>query len=757
MSRARRTGVGWLALASSAGLVAVCWFSWSGHGALRPTEHVGITFAGDVAPIVFAKCAPCHHPGEAAPFSLLTYDDVRRRSSQIVDVTTRRIMPPWLPRHDCGDFVGERRLTDSELDVLKEWAAAGTPRGNEADIPPGPAFADGWQTGPPDLVLETPAYQLSSQEKDVFRNFVVPVSLKEPKWVRSIELRPSNPRVTHHARLGIDSSNESARRDAEDGQPGYPGMAWGQDPDGQLVIWAPGVVASPGEAGVAWRLYPQSSMVLHTHMQPSGKPEVVRFRVGIRFAVRPPEQHPALLRIGSCDIDIPAGASRHTVNDVYVLPVDVDVHNIFPHAHSLCRELRVVAERPDGSTEPLIAIDQFDENWHDRYRYRQPVRLGRGTRLVSTFVYDNTDDNPRNRNRPARRTVYGSNAADEMADVYLQVTAVRPDQRAVLMEHYKKYDWQSQLAGHRRTLGVYPDNPWSKEGLAACYMGLGEPDRAAAVLAERLASGPKDVFPLVSLGLAILATGDAAPAEERLREAVAIDGEYALAWLGLGKALNAQKKPTEAEQAFRRAAELSPGLWEAWLGVADGLMQHDKLEEAREVCASAAKASPDIPNIYLKLAEISAKQQKWDESLRNCAEARRLAPYTHPPKVLLAVSCIANGDQGRGASFLREARAEWPYHPVPALMLGQLAGRTGQTDAARILLETALALPVPDNWPASHRQRFLVLLHSERLKLARQLGDVDLARESLRQWLAADPGNRQARQMFDELGGGPGR
>ena len=155
--------------------------------------------------------------------------------------------------------------------------------------------------------------------------------------------------MTHHARLGVDNSSESVRRNSEDDDPGYPGMAWGQDPEGQLVIWAPGMTAAPPTPGVAWRLDPKSSLVLHTHMQPSGKPEIVKFRIGIRFASEPPEHHPAMLRIGSCDIDIAAGERHHVVEDRFVLPIDVDIHTIFPHAHSLCRELSVVAERPDGT------------------------------------------------------------------------------------------------------------------------------------------------------------------------------------------------------------------------------------------------------------------------------------------------------------------------------------------------------------------------------------------------------------------------
>ena len=150
--------------------------------------------------------------------------------------------------------------------------------------------------------------------------------------------------MTHHARLGIDTSYESVRRDAEDDQPGYDGMAWGEDPDGQLVIWAPGMVARRGTPGAAWRVQPKTCLVLHTHLQPSGKTETMQFRIGLHFADKPPTVRPVILRIGSRDIDIPAGEARHTVVNEYELPVAIDVHSIFPHAHSLCKEVRVHAE-----------------------------------------------------------------------------------------------------------------------------------------------------------------------------------------------------------------------------------------------------------------------------------------------------------------------------------------------------------------------------------------------------------------------------
>src|SRR5436853_477575 len=70
-----------------------------------------VTFSHDIAPLVFAKCASCHRPGDAAPFPLLTYDDVSRRGRQIVDVTRNKIMPPWLPKEGHDYFVGARQLT----------------------------------------------------------------------------------------------------------------------------------------------------------------------------------------------------------------------------------------------------------------------------------------------------------------------------------------------------------------------------------------------------------------------------------------------------------------------------------------------------------------------------------------------------------------------------------------------------------------------------------------------------------------------
>src|SRR5439155_11009540 len=140
-----------------------------------------LTFTKDIAPIVWTRCASCHRPGAIGPFSLLTYDDVKRRATLIADVTSRRLMPPWKPLPGKGEFEGARRLTDDELQRIQQWIAEGAPEGDAADRPPRPTFieeASGWQLGAPDLVVAMPEpYNLRADPGDVFRTFVIPIPL----------------------------------------------------------------------------------------------------------------------------------------------------------------------------------------------------------------------------------------------------------------------------------------------------------------------------------------------------------------------------------------------------------------------------------------------------------------------------------------------------------------------------------------------------------------------------------------------------
>ena len=176
-----------------------------------PRPRGQLTFNKDIAPILFRHCAGCHRPGEVAPFSLLTYQQVKARTNDIVKVTGSRFMPPWLPEHGAPPMADERRLTEDEIGVIRQWTEEGAAEGVAADLPPLPRWTDGWQLGAPDLVAEMPtAYTLPAEGRDVYRNFVIPLSVPTRRFVRAVEFRP-NSKVFHHIFLRFDRSRQSRR------------------------------------------------------------------------------------------------------------------------------------------------------------------------------------------------------------------------------------------------------------------------------------------------------------------------------------------------------------------------------------------------------------------------------------------------------------------------------------------------------------------------------------------------------------------
>ncbi|MBI1940439.1 MAG: cytochrome c, partial [Acidobacteria bacterium] len=241
-----------------------------------------LTFNKHIAPIVFKNCAVCHHPGGSGPFDLMSYQDVSRRAEQIAMVTASRYMPPWLPEPGKGEFASERRLSDEEIRMIRQWVDAGTAEGKPSDLPPVPRFHEGWQLGEPDLVVKMlRPYTLRAGGEDVFRNFVIPVPLTRTRYVRALEILPGNKKVVHHANLLIDRTQSSRRLDAEDQEAGFGGMeieveSESFEPQTHFLFWKPGTVTYPEPEGLAWRLNPGDDLVLNTHMQPSGKPEAIQ-------------------------------------------------------------------------------------------------------------------------------------------------------------------------------------------------------------------------------------------------------------------------------------------------------------------------------------------------------------------------------------------------------------------------------------------------------------------------------------------------
>jgi mono/diheme cytochrome c family protein len=421
-----------------------------------------VTFTETIAPIILQNCASCHRPGEAAPFSLLTYEDVRKKGALITAVTKSGYMPPWHAEHGYGEFADERRLTPEQIALIDAWVKQGMPQGDPAKMPPAPKFADGWHLGKPDLIVEMPvSFELPASGSDIYRNFVIPTNLTEDKWVRAVEFRPSARKAVHHVLFAYDGSGNARRLEGHDGHPGFGGMsavgvAGTTGRSGSLGGWAVGATAAFLPEGLAFPLPKGSDLLLQMHFHLTGKPETERSTIGIYFADKAPErplqsvQLPALFGLG-VGLDIPPGATKYTVQDSLVLPVDVTAYLANAHAHYLAQEFKATATLPNGTVQPLLWIKDWDFNWQGQYRFKDSVVLPAGTRVDMEATFDNSANNPRNPNDPPKFVRWGEQTTDEMAIVFLQCVTSNPGDRVTLFTAL--FQQMASLGGPRQGIG----------------------------------------------------------------------------------------------------------------------------------------------------------------------------------------------------------------------------------------------------------------------------------------------------------------
>jgi hypothetical protein len=411
-------------------------------GCVLPPERTDranarVTYARDIAPILQQRCETCHRPGQVAPFSLSNFEDAQAHAEMIVEVTGRRLMPPWIPGPGTAHrFVGQRWLSDRELELLAQWVKEGCALGDKADMPPRSKFAEGWQLGVPDLVVRMQEpFSVPANGPDLLQNFVLPIEIPEDKLVAAVEFHPGNKRVVHHAVLFLDDKGQARKLDAATPDPGYGNFGGpGFLPSGALGGWSVGNTARRLPNDMGRYLKKGSDLVVQVHYHPTGKPEVDQSEVGLYFVDKPVEEslkEPAKL-VGSIwmanyEMDIPAGQADYRRSTSYTLPKDVIMVGIVPHMHLLGKSMRVTATQPNEQTEVLIDIPQWDYNWQDEYYYDQPIRLKAGTKLSVEAVFDNSSDNPSNPSSPPQRVTWGEETTDEMLFCFFLTTAEKTE------------------------------------------------------------------------------------------------------------------------------------------------------------------------------------------------------------------------------------------------------------------------------------------------------------------------------------------
>jgi len=383
-----------------------------------------VTFNKQIARIIYKNCSSCHRPGEAAPFALLSYRDVAPKAQIIAAVTQSRQMPPWKAEQASYAYRDERRLTDSQIALIKEWVRQGMPEGKPEDRPEPPKFSSGWMLGDPDFVVEMPVgFHVPADGPDIYRNIVIPLGLKEDKWVTAIDMRPSARSVVHHVLYFGDPSGKIHERPQEGSEPGFSGMRAG-GATVPLGGWAVGAQPHFFPDGLALEVAKGSDLVIQYHFHPTGKPEVEKSTVALYFAKTPPERRLISVQLPPvyslfAGLNIPPGEKDYMVRDSYTLPVAMDAVGVGAHAHYLGKKLKLTATLPGGETKTLLMIGDWDFAWQDRYFFQQDVPLPAGTRLDAEVHWDNSAENPHNPSNPPIAIAWGEQSKDEMGSVSL--------------------------------------------------------------------------------------------------------------------------------------------------------------------------------------------------------------------------------------------------------------------------------------------------------------------------------------------------
>ena len=408
-----------------------------------------VTFTRNIAPIIFQNCSFCHHSGEVAPFPLLTCRDVQKRARQIAMVTQSRAMPPWRPEHGYGEFQHERRLTQTQIALFRQWADEGAPEGAVADLPPAPQFTDGWELGKPDLIIRMiKPCTIPADGQDVNRSFPVSVHLPAGRYIRAAQFLPGNRRIVHHGTVLLDSSGRARQLEDQQGGLGSGYVSFGGPgflPSAGLPGYAPGFGAEVYPPDASGTLPKDVDVVFGMHYHPDGKVETDQSSIGLYFTDKPPTRIGSLVTMGVLKLAIAPGDKAHLEQDSYILPVDVDVDSIYEHMHLLGKTCKLWAELPDHSVRPLIKINDWDFSWQSPYHLKNRLHLPKGTVIHAEWTYDNSADNPHQFNDPPKLITDGENSTNEMGGVLINVYVASPQDNGILWIANLGHLWQASV------------------------------------------------------------------------------------------------------------------------------------------------------------------------------------------------------------------------------------------------------------------------------------------------------------------------
>ena len=383
----------------------------------------GPTYYKDIQPLILTKCAPCHQPGEAAPFPLLTYQDVAKRGTFIKKVVQSHYMPPWRADKQYVHFSNERSLSDAEIQLISQWVDQSMPEGKAVNTPaPAPALVKGsLYSRKPDLVLTaSDSFHLTGDNTERFVIFKIPFELKDSFNVEAIEFFCNNKKLIHHANYAIQAVPDPSidirstlsyvnltdddRTKVDQYMPYRKIMSY-------YGGWIPGTSYEYFPKDFGWVMPKRGVILLTVHYAPSATDETSICGVHLFFKKTPVKRIMKVVSFGSGgigegQIDPPFYIKANKVQTFHLEITnpgqDQSLLYVWPHMHLLGKEYRAYVTTPEGDTIRLVHIPEWDFRWQEIYRFRHPIKVTKGSVIHLECTYNNTADNPFNPNNPPK-------------------------------------------------------------------------------------------------------------------------------------------------------------------------------------------------------------------------------------------------------------------------------------------------------------------------------------------------------------------
>ncbi|MGA2184070.1 MAG: thiol-disulfide isomerase [Bryobacteraceae bacterium] len=383
-------------------------------------------FYKDVLPILQKHCQACHRQGEISPMPLTTFNEVRPWAKDIRETVTLRKMPPWFANPKFGRFANDPSLTAGEMQTIQAWVEAGAPEGSPSEAPAPVHWESGWNISP-DIIFSMPEpFRIPAKATIGYQYLIIPTHFSMDRWVKAVEIRPSDRRVVHDAVLYLREPGSSWLRDVPPGILYAPPATGDRNTNADiLAIYSPGAPAMVCPPGMAKKIAAGSDLVLQLHYTSVDTAAQDQSDIGITMMNGEPKARVLTLQMGSDNFVIPPGARDHRVSVSGAMPRDALLLSLFPHMHLRGSEFEYVVTPPGGTPETLLDVKPWNFSWQLNYQLETPRTLHRGDRLTWIGHFDNSPNNPANPD-PTAEVRWGEQSWQETMVGYFDV-AVEPD------------------------------------------------------------------------------------------------------------------------------------------------------------------------------------------------------------------------------------------------------------------------------------------------------------------------------------------